>query len=108
MSKKKNYPKTEVRESEIHGKGLFAAEEIKAGQLIGKIKGKKTSEDGPHVLWMYDNGRYSEGIQVDCSLKYINHSKSPNVSYYEDRTVVALTNISVNQELTHDYGLEWN
>lgn len=100
-------PKTVVKESEIHGKGLFAVEDIREGQLIGKIKGKKTCKDGPYVLWMNVDSNHSEGIEVLCSLKYINHSKNPNVAYYDDRTVVALRRISVNQELTHDYGIDW-
>ena len=100
-------PKTIVKQSEIHGKGLFARESIKSGQLIGRIKGRKTLKDGPYVLWVDAGNNYAEGIQVSCSLKYINHSKSPNVCYLDDRTVVALKNISVDQELTHDYGVEW-
>ena len=107
MLKTLNIPKTVVRESEIHGKGLFAAEDIKAGQLVGKIKGRKTDKDGPYVLWLNVDGDKSDGMQVLCSLKYINHSKKPNVAYYDDRTVVALKNISADQELTHDYGVEW-
>jgi SET domain-containing protein len=101
------FPKTVVKQSSIHGEGLFAKENIKAGTLIGMIKGKKTKKDGPHVLWMNADGDYSEGLKVTCSLKYINHSKKPNVAYYDDKSVVAIKDITKDQELTHDYGLDW-
>jgi len=45
-------PKVVVKESQLHGKGLFAGEVINKGQLIGKVKGRKTRKDGPHVLWL--------------------------------------------------------
>jgi SET domain-containing protein len=40
-------------------------------------------------------------------LKYINHHNAPNVSYYDDLSVVALRDIQAGEELTHDYGEEW-
>nr|WP_256489393.1 SET domain-containing protein [Pleionea sp. CnH1-48] len=56
-----------------------------------------------YTLWL-DSGK----VDVTCDLKYINHSKKPNVAYYEDLSVVALKNIRVDDELLHDYGEEWS
>ena len=94
--------KYDVKESGIHGKGLFAIDNIEEGEIIGSIKFNPTEEDGPHVLWVED-----QGILVECNLKYINHSKDPNACYCEDLDVVALKNIKKGEEITHDYGDDW-
>ena len=94
--------KYDVKESGIHGKGLFAIDNIEEGEIIGSIKFNPTEEDGPHVLWVEN-----QGILVECNLKYINHSKDPNACYCEDLDVVALKNIKKGEEITHDYGDDW-
>ena len=92
-----------VKESDIHGKGLFAACKIKRGDLIGTIKYNPVKEDGPYVLWINDN----TGVQVDCDLKYINHNAEPNACYFEDLEVIALKDIHEGEEITHNYGDDW-
>ena len=98
MDDKKFY----VKQSGIHGKGLFASRNIKRGETIGCIKFNPVDEDGPHVLWVDD-----QGILVECDLKYINHSARPNACYCEDLEVVALEEIQKDEEITHDYGDDW-
>jgi SET domain-containing protein len=95
----------EVKESGIHGKGLFAKTAIKKGTVIGRLEGKVVKKDGPHVLWMNDGQQL---FQVQNELKYINHNKQPNVAYYDDYTVVALKSIKAGSELVHDYGDDWD
>ncbi len=92
----------EVRESSIHGKGLFALSEIRQGDIIGTIAYNPVEEDGPYVLWVDD-----VGIEVTCDLKFINHNKQPNACYCEDLQVVALRDIQAGEEITHDYGDDW-
>ena len=98
MSEDKFY----VKESGIHGKGLFANCDIEKDETIGSIKYNPTSEDGPYVLWIED-----QGILVECDLKYINHDTDPNACYCEDLNVVALRDIKKDEEITHDYGDDW-
>ena len=93
----------EVKDSGIHGKGLFALCDIEDGETIGVIKYNPVNEDGPYVLWIDTD----TGILVDCDLKYINHSKQPNACYCEDLHVVALKDIKAGEEITHDYGDDW-
>lgn len=93
-----------VKKSRIHGKGLFATREIPEGKELGVCKAKVSDEDGPYILTLGTG----EQVKVSCKFKYINHSKSPNVAYYDDLTVVALRDISPGDELTHDYGEEWD
>jgi len=92
-----------VKDSHIHGKGLFAACNIFEGDIIGSIKYNPVEEDGPYVLWIDD----AVGIQVDCDLKYINHNAKPNACYCEDLQVIAIKNIKTGEEITHDYGDDW-
>ncbi|VAW68228.1 hypothetical protein MNBD_GAMMA09-1809 [hydrothermal vent metagenome] len=99
-----NKPAYHVKPSSIHGKGLFAARDIKKGDVIGSIKYQPTDEDGLHVLWVNDN----LSVRVDCDLKYINHNSKPNACYYDDLKVVALKHIRKGDEITHNYGDDWD
>lgn len=93
-----------VKESAIHGLGLFAKKAIESGKVLGKLQGGPTTEDGPYVLWLDDNNK---GFRVNCIFKYINHNSKPNACYYDDLTVVAIKNIRKEEEITHHYGDEW-
>jgi len=91
-----------VKDSGIHGKGLFAKKGIKSGEVIGSIKFKPTDKDGPYVLWLD-----GQGVLVESDLKYINHSGKPNACYCDDLEVIALKKINKDEEITHDYGDDW-
>ena len=93
-----------VKTSAIHGKGLFATQDIKQGTFLGKCETRKTKEVGMYTLWLEDG---AQPVDVTCHLKYINHSKKPNVAYYDDLTVQAIRSIQKGEELVHDYGDEW-
>lgn len=100
--KTKSYAKVVVQNSKIHGKGLFAGEDIRKDTILGDLSGKKTVQDSIYTLWVSED----EGFSVECDFKYINHKTTPNVAYYDDFTVVALKNIKEGEELFHDYGWE--
>ena len=87
------------------GRGLFARAPISRDTVLGVLKTQAAKGDGPHVLWLDDEGK--ERYRVLCDLRFINHAKKPNVAYYDDLTVVALKNIKAGQELLHDYGDDW-
>ena len=91
---------TYVDDSPIHGKGLFAAEAIARGTVIGYLDGRPSRDDGSYVLWIGP----AEGIEVLCDLRFINHADDPNACYYDDLSVVALRDIAAGEEITHDYG----
>ncbi len=96
MSKPKN---VYVAKSPIHGKGLFAARHIPAGELLGMVSGDWTTTDGPYVLWVDEH----RGFKVRCNFRYINHSPTPNACYYDTLEVCALRDIAPGEEITHDY-----
>ena len=99
------HPLVYVKESDIHGKGLFARKEIKQGDIIGEIEGRPAKKNGPYVLWIDDENE--KGIKVENVFKFINHNPEPNAVYYDDLTVVALRDIEVGEEITHHYGETW-
>lgn len=98
--KKKLY----VGKSRIHGQGLFTKVAIGSDEVLGYCKTRKARDPGLHTLTLDCGAQYD----VTCKLKYINHSKQPNVIYYDDFSVMSLRDIDADEELTHDYGEEWD
>ncbi len=98
-SKEVPYDLVYVADSDIHGKGMFAARAIDAGISLGKLEGKPTTKDGIYVLWLTD----VKAMTVTNEFKYINHSSKPNCAL-TGTEVVTLRKIKPHDELTHDYG----
>lgn len=92
----------EVKESPLHGRGLFATRHIPVDTVIGFLKTEPAPEDeldGPYVLWI--DGE--KPTRVTCDLRFINHSEEPNAAYYDDLSVMALRDIQPGEELLHNY-----
>ena len=87
-----------VKDSEIHGKGLFSTKKIYKKTVLGKCEVAKTKKPNMYTLWVGE-----KMVDVTCDFKYINHSNKPNIVYYDDLTIVALRNIKPGEELTHKY-----
>lgn len=102
-----------VASSSVHGKGVFAARDIKKGEVLGRYETRKTkltAEENPFVVEMYDDdGNLSHHLLGINSWKYINHSKNPNMDMIGDElTMVALRDIEEDEELTWYYGDEFD
>ena len=91
-----------VKDSLVHGKGLFASRKIKKDEIIGTYQCRVVKDDGPHVLWIDDTA-----YLVEDDFKYINHNNEANACYYDDFTVVALKDIAADDEIFHYYGEDW-
>jgi hypothetical protein len=92
----------EVRQSPLHGRGLFARAFIPADTVVGHLATEPAGDhelDGPYVLWV--DGE--QPVKVTCDLRFINHSETPNAAYFDDLTVVALRDIRPGEEIVHDY-----
>ena len=94
-----------IKESEIHGTGLFARDRIKEGEYMGEYDGPVVSENGSHVLWVekYDDvwvGRDGKNL-----LRYLNHSKKPHAEFVGFE-LYAICDIDADEEITIDYGEE--
>jgi uncharacterized protein len=110
-------PKTEVRESKIHGRGLFATADIakneivavKGGHIIdGKtLREKITPSLGP-VEIQIDDDLFIAPVtheERELSMLYLNHSCDPNVGIRGEIILLAMRHIRAGEELTHDWAM---
>lgn len=88
-----------VKESSIHGKGLFTTVNIPLGKVLGYCEVVKVDKHSDYSLLVNDEDLYD----VVCKFRYINHSDEPNVIIFGDLSVVACDTIRKGSELTHDY-----
>jgi len=106
-----------VKDSEIHGKGLFASGFIPKDSIAMIISGEVISEEecirredeenNVYIFWNGDN--YIDCINTD-KIKYINHSCNYTCSVVErdDESLylVAEQDLNIGDELTIDYGYD--
>ena len=111
----------QVRRSGVHGRGVFALQDIAEGEVIVEYAGKVISYEEsqrrhPHdpahpnhtFFFQIDGNRVIDGGDGGNSARWINHSCDPNcfAEEVEDRIFIsALRNISAGEELGYDYGL---
>jgi uncharacterized protein len=107
-------PKTEVRESPIHGNGLFVRQTIAAGEIVAVKGGYILSKQEWATL---EQQLGSAEIQIaedlfiapvqeehrDGCMLYTNHSCDPNIAIQGQIIFVAMRDIASGEELTHDW-----
>jgi len=109
--------KTEVLESKIHGRGLFAAANIAKDEIVavkgGHIIDRKTLREtitprlGP-VEIQIDDDLFIAPVtdeERELSMLYSNHSCNANLGMRGDITFVAMRDICAGEELTHDWAM---
>lgn len=107
-------PKTEIRESKIHGRGLFATADIAKGDVVavkgGHIVTREQSRDitpklGPVEIQIGDDLFIAPVTdeERELSMLYSNHSCNANLGMRGEITFVAMRDISAGEELTHDW-----
>ena len=116
------YKKLYIAESSIHGMGLFSSEPILAGDIVftfGGVLAKLEDRYSGKYLPSTFAGIAEEIVicedsygQKDFS-DYINHSCEPNLGMDDCLTVVAISDILPDTELTYDYAFceadpNWN
>jgi hypothetical protein len=100
-----------VGKSKMHGKGLFAKRNIKKGEIVFIIKGKKVnfliSDKKRAEIAGFNWIGWGKNTWVDPVNYgiYFNHSCEPNTGIKGRVTVVALHNIKKDEEVTFDYSL---
>lgn len=113
--------RTQVRESGIHGKGVYAIRPLHAGDTVLEYKGEIITwqealdrhphdpEQPNHTFYFHlDDGHVIDGKYKGNSAKWINHSCEPNLEAEQDGDRVflkALRDIEPGEELFFDYGL---
>ena len=112
--------KTEVRESKIHGRGLFAIADIAKNEIVavkgGHIVDGKTLREkiapilGP-VEIQIDDDLFIAPVtdeESELSMLYSNHSCDANLGIRGEITFVAMRDIRAGEELTHDWAMTDN
>jgi len=106
--------KAAVKESSIHGKGLFAIEQIKKGEIVcvkgGFIFDRQTLGEMPDwyraaEIQIADDlfiGPLAEN-EREGSMIFSNHSCDPNIGVQGQIVFVAMRDIEAGEELTHDW-----
>ena len=111
----------QVRRSGVHGKGVFAVQDITKGehiiQYVGEIITWKTAErrhphnpkDPNHTFYFHINDKHViDALHGGNSSRWINHSCSPNCEadeIGEEVFIKSIKKIKAGDELTYDYGL---
>lgn len=111
----------QVRRSGVHGRGVFALQEIPKGAMIIQYVGeiitwKQAEKRHPHNPKEPNHTFYfhiSDTHVIDAarggnSSRWINHSCAPNceADEVEDKIFIkAIRKIRIGEELTYDYGL---
>jgi SET domain-containing protein len=110
-------PKTEVRESAIHGRGLFATGDISKDEIVAVkgghiVDGKTLREEitpvlGPVEIQIDDDLFIAPVMKEEreLSMLYSNHSCDPNLGLHGEITFVAMREIRAGEELTHDWAM---
>ncbi len=111
MKKELFQNKLTVKQSSVHGYGVFAGKAIKKGELIEECY-MLISKGGDKVLedYYFDaKGKYAMFLGYGC---IYNHSDDPNADYklnIKQRvvTIKATRNIKKGEEIFVTYGEEW-
>ena len=107
-------PKSRVKSSPIHGRGLFAADAIEQGEIVcikgGSIVNKKQWQQlekqlGSAEIQISDDYFIAPVTQAqrEGSMLYLNHSCDPNVGVQGQIVFVAMRDIAAGEELTCDW-----
>ena len=99
-----------------HGRGLFAAQDFPAGELIGWMEGQTITDESYSSDYCVDLGN-DRGLEPEPPFRYLNHSCDPNCELYLVETdergnplsiprvsVETIRSLSLGEELTIDYG----
>lgn len=111
-----------VRNSPIHGRGVFALTRIAKGSRVIEYKGELITDDeadrryadvhenSPHtMLFSIDDAMVIDATRRGNSARWINHSCEPNCEIEEEAHRVfidARRDINAGEELTYDYNLQ--
>jgi SET domain-containing protein len=111
----------QVRRSGVHGKGVFAVQDIAEGETIIEYVGEVITwkeaqrrhphdpQDPNHTFYFHiDESRVIDAKHGGNSSRWINHSCDPNCEADEEEgriLIKALRNIRAGEELSYDYGL---
>jgi len=121
MAKKRKIRKRtaqiEVRESGVHGRGVYATQLISQGTRIIEYTGQRVSweaapddDNDPHTFnFGLENGEVINAEIGGNDARWINHSCDPNCEAIEEDDsifIYAMRDIQPGEELFYDYAME--
>ena len=116
-------PRILIRNSKVHGRGIVAARNLKAGERIIEYKGERitwkeadrrppSDPDDPHHTFFFslsDGKTVIDAAVGGNAARWINHSCDPNCETEESDDgrvfIQAVRDIKRGEELNYDYGL---
>lgn len=114
-------PSIAVRESKVHGNGVFALRKIPAETCVTEYRGERVTQreadrrkaadpDNPFHTFFFslEDGKLIDGDSEGNAARWINHSCAPNCEAREEDGrvfIYALRDIARGEELNYDYGL---
>jgi uncharacterized protein len=112
-------PKTAVRRSPIHGRGLFAIRPIAKGEIVaikgGHVMSRATLRGARRRIaesYLQVEDDFYVGARRASEIRrnklFINHSCEPNLGIRGQLTFVARRPIKAGEELTYDWAMEEN
>jgi hypothetical protein len=109
------FVKTEVKETGVYGKALYAAQRVARGTIVCSFTlGSEVTTEDQYVRAVAENrqpvtrtgtryaGRYFTFGNVEAPYNYVNHSFRPNLLCHCG-VVLALRDIEAGEEMTLDY-----
>jgi SET domain-containing protein len=110
----------EVRDSPIHGKGVFALEKIPWGKKVKEYGGKiiddkeaaRRTRKGAVGIMALGRGKNIDGFDGGNGAAFVNHSRDkPNCYLLRQKgkiwLVAGIEGIKAGEELTYDYGSDY-
>lgn len=125
MSKKKkassDKPAYVVRNSEVHGRGVFAARNVSADTFLIEYEGERISEkeasrrhgtdpENPFHTFFFslESGKLIDGGDNGNDARWINHACEPNCEAREEKGrvyIYTVRDVKRGEEFNYDYGL---
>jgi hypothetical protein len=109
------FVQTEVRDTGVYGKALYAAQPVRRGTIVCSFTlGSEVTTEDEYVRAVAENrqpvtrtgtryaGRYFTFGNLDAPYNYVNHSFKPNLLCHCG-VVLALRDIDAGEEMTLDY-----
>lgn len=107
-------PKLKVREAKSHGKGIFAAEDIKHEERLAIFGGSVMLIDEisslpenvqDYAMQIEERFVFGNKTSIPEDTDYFNHSCDPNSGFHGQLFLVAMRDIAKGEEITFDYAM---
>jgi len=94
-----------VKDSTVHGKGVFCRIPIPKGTYIGTYESELSEVDGTYVLWIEQDNGDETGWDGTNDLRFLNHSYEPNAEL-DGLDLFSLRDLVPGEEIYIDY--QWD